>query len=365
MKMKRIEITLNGNIMPTRTQIYIGDHMKETFRKIYSSYGKILFLVSRNIKARYDDILSEYTDGSTIRTVEVSDGEDQKNLDAYYSIISTIMENSIERGDAIAYAGGGTLGDVTGFASASYMRGIDLLAFPTTLLAQVDSSIGGKNGVNFHGVKNLIGTFHNPVAVFCDTRFIKRSEQGVVLDSLGELLKYGFIGNPAILGILESHKDIADLINTDLENIIELGIMVKKKFVEADPLDTGERKILNFGHTFGHVIEACSSGRIPHGNAVLLGIMAESEFGQKVFGIKDICSGTVRSFMKNYGIRIRFDYPFKLDEIPAYLNLDKKSAGNSITMSFVDSPGHPVMKNAEKNEASLFLRDWLSNDQWK
>lgn len=363
--MERIDLSINARSMATRTEIYIGRDLTGTLRSVESRYRKILVFVSKNVVSAQGEIVKSYTDCGITGVVDIEDGEDHKNIHMFEELLEHMMKASIERGDAIAYIGGGTLGDVCGFAASTYKRGVDLLAIPTTLLAQVDSSVGGKNGINFHGIKNLVGTFHQASHVFCDTDFIMNSDPNLVRDSLGEVVKYGLIGGPTILEILSQQTSIDHLIQDHIEKIIALCLSIKKNVVEVDPFDMGKRKVLNFGHTFGHVIEACYGGKLPHGNAVLLGIMSESEFYSEYFGLKDVCTDQVKSLIERYGIKIPHLEGCSPNDVSRYLEHDKKGSGDNITMAVVESLGSASLREVHRTDADSFLQRWLKDERWK
>lgn len=249
------------------------------------------------------------------------EGEGSKNFDTYQGILKSLLENGFNRKDAVIAVGGGVTGDMAGFAAATYMRGIDFYNIPTTLLSQVDSSIGGKTGIDFCSVKNIVGAFYQPKKVIIDPDVLNTLPDRQIANGLAESIKMGITGDKELFGICKD-KNYKDKI----EEIIRRSLLVKRSVVEEDEKEAGLRRVLNFGHTLGHAIEsAVGLGTLYHGECVALGMLP-------------MCGGNireaVRAALENVGLPTSFDY----DKSAAYeaLTHDKKS-GSQSTVTVVKS----------------------------
>ena len=234
-----------------------------------------LVVSNETVAPLYLEGLVECLGGKEIHAIELPDGEKHKTLGTVEDILDTLVERSANRDTTLVALGGGVVGDITGFAAACYMRGVDFIQVPTTLLAQVDSSVGGKTGVNHSRGKNLIGAFHQPRAVLIDTNTLGRLPDRELKAGLAEVIKYGAIVDTEFLAWLEDN--IEALVTRDAEALahaIERSCQIKAEVVAEDEREAGRRAILNFGHTFGHAIERCQGyGEWLHGEAVAAGMV--------------------------------------------------------------------------------------------
>ncbi len=223
-----------------------------------------------------------------LAVVEMTDGETSKKLDAVEKLAEKIVGLSADRRSIVIALGGGVIGDVAGFLASIFMRGVPVIQVPTTLVAQVDSAIGGKTGVNLPSGKNLIGTFHQPLAVLTDPEVLSTLPDREYRSGLFEAMKYGVIRNPQIFELMESHRDALLQRHGDLlERLIVECVKVKADVVSADEREGGERRILNFGHTIGHALESATEyKRFLHGEAVGWGMVAAAAIG-KCLGVTD------------------------------------------------------------------------------
>ena len=196
-----------------------------------------------------------------------SAGESSKNPQNYLELLNFLAENRLSRKDCLIALGGGVVGDLTGFAAATYLRGIAYLQVPTTLLAMVDSSVGGKTGIDLPGGKNLCGAFWQPAAVVCDLNTLDTLPEEIFRDGCAEVIKYAVLFDPALFALLEENK-----FSFPREDVIARCITLKKDVVAGDEFDNGQRQLLNLGHTIGHAIEVCSDYAISHGRAVAMGM---------------------------------------------------------------------------------------------
>lgn len=213
-------------------------------------------------------------DGFEVNVLTVPDGEDYKSLETAGGLYGELSAGLAERGTPVLALGGGVIGDLAGFVAATYMRGMPIIQIPTTLLAQVDSSIGGKTAVNHGKLKNQIGVFYQPSAVFSDTSLLKTLSANQLSNGLAEVIKCAVIGDRMLFGLLE-HKmmEIRELDEKTLEKAILRGAAVKVRIVSRDERDAGLRNVLNFGHTIGHAIEAVTGFKVNHGTSVGVGMV--------------------------------------------------------------------------------------------
>lgn len=256
--------------------------------------------------------------------VTVPRGEGSKSFKQLERLLSAMLEASFTRGDCVVAVGGGVVGDLSGFAASCYMRGIDFYNIPTTLLSQVDSSVGGKTAVNFGGVKNIVGAFYQPKKVIIDPETLKTLERRQLMAGLAEAIKMAATSSSELFELIEKSEDL----DADLPEIIRRSLCIKRDVVEQDPKENGLRRILNFGHTVGHAVEGFNKGRLLHGECVAL-------------GMPPMCSGEalerVTKVLKKYGLPTEIEQ--SADELMPYLKHDKKMTANSVKVVLVDKIG--------------------------
>ncbi len=231
--------------------------------------GSVAIIAGAQVAAIYAEPLADALRGAgyAVHVFTYPGGEGRKTLATYEEILRFLSEKRMTRGDTVAALGGGTTGDVAGFAAATYQRGMKLVQLPTTYLAAVDSSVGGKTAVNLDAGKNQVGCFYQPRLVLCDTDAFATLPERERVSGMGEIVKYGVLGGEALFALVEN----ADSAAVD-EALIARCVGIKSRYVAADEFDTGARMLLNFGHTVGHAIEKCSAYTVPHGHAVAAGM---------------------------------------------------------------------------------------------
>ena len=256
--------------------------------------------------------------------VTVPRGEGSKSFEQLERLLSAMLEASFTRGDCVVAVGGGVVGDLSGFAASCYMRGIDFYNIPTTLLAQVDSSVGGKTAVNFGGVKNIVGAFYQPKKVIIDPETLKTLERRQLMAGLAEAIKMAATSSAELFEIIEKSEDL----DADLPEIIRRSLCIKRDVVEQDPKENGLRRILNFGHTVGHAVEGFNKGKLLHGECVAL-------------GMPPMCSGEalerLTKVLKKYGLPTEIEQ--SADELMPYLKHDKKMTADLVKVVLVDKIG--------------------------
>lgn len=253
-------------------------------------------------------------------------GENSKNASNYLKLLNFLAENKLTRTDCIIALGGGVVGDLAGFAAASYLRGIPYIQMPTTLLAMVDSSVGGKTGINLPAGKNLCGAFYQPAAVFCDVDTLNTLPESFFRDGCAEVIKYGILYDPVLFAHLE-----ATGLFFDRETVIARCVECKRTVVSQDEFDTGERMKLNLGHTVGHAIEKCSNYAISHGCAVAIGTAIISR------AIKCPDANRITSLLEAFGLPTATEFSAEV-LVQAALS-DKKRAGGKVNLIIPNAIG--------------------------
>ncbi len=281
---------------------------------------KVLVVTDDGVPSEYSKTVADKCENSII--IVLPQGEASKNFDNYKKILDALCECEFSRSDCVVAVGGGVVGDMAGFAAATYMRGIDFYNIPTTVLSQVDSSIGGKTAIDFNGFKNIVGCFYQPARVVIDTSLLKTLPPRQISNGLAEALKMALTHSAELFDIFKN-EDIEGM----LGDIIQKSILIKREVVQSDEKETGLRRVLNFGHTIGHAIES-NSAHLYHGECVALGMLP-------------MCSGAVKEQL--VPILERLNLPTRTqvtaNEIIQKMRLDKKVTGQDITVVTVEKIG--------------------------
>jgi 3-dehydroquinate synthase len=312
--------------------IWIG---KNSFSKLdISNYSQVAILVDENTKR---DCLSKLPQIENVLIIEIKSGEEYKNISTCSFIWEQLTINNFDRNALLINLGGGVIGDMGGFCAATYKRGLEFIHIPTTLLAMVDASVGGKLGIDFKGFKNQIGLFNNPKAVLISSEFLETLAESELKSGFAEVLKHALISDNS-LWLKLKNTPFTDL---DWEDIIDTSVQIKNKIVLADPFEKGERKKLNFGHTFGHAIESYYLEKgtpISHGEAVFMGMILETK-------ISDL-SETDKNEIKNY-VLSNFALPYtpKKSSLHKFLINDKKNQNGKINFTLLNGIGNCSLDN--------------------
>lgn len=276
-------------------------------------------------------------------------GEESKTLETLSKVYDFLSENGITRSDAIVALGGGVVGDLSGFAAATFLRGIDFFQLPTTLLAQVDSSVGGKTAVDLPSGKNLVGAFYQPKAVLCDVDTLSTLPPEVFADGMGEVIKYGMIKSAQLFELLES-----DDISAYLQDVIAACISIKRDVIVADEFDKGERMLLNFGHTLGHAVEkAYNFTGITHGSAVAVGMALLTAISEEKGYTKRGTLSRLSACLSKYGLPCTDCHT--LAELLPLCFSDKKIEGDSIGIVLCKEVGESYVKRMTLQEFGELL----------
>ena len=278
--------TLNVNLEDRSYPIYIGSDVSLD-NKLYSKHiktKKIALITNEQIADLYLSEITQTLNAFDLKTLILPEGETEKNLETVGKAVEFLSDNGIDRDSSIIAFGGGVIGDITGFVASSYMRGIKFLQVPTTLLAQVDSSVGGKTGVNISTGKNLIGAFYQPSAVIADIRYLNTLEPNRFSEGLAEVIKYGLIRDEDFFAWLGNNTDrILALEPEVMAHLIERCCQIKAEIVSEDEREGSVRAILNYGHTFGHAIESLTDYSVyTHGEAVSIGMVMAASMSERM-----------------------------------------------------------------------------------
>ena len=333
-------MTLKVNTSGGEYPIYIERNLLQCAGEILDLNRKVLIVTDTGVPEEYAMTIASQCTEAVVFVFE--QGEKSKTMDTYSAILQMLTENTFTRNDCIVAVGGGVVGDMAGFAAATYMRGIDFYNVPTTLSSQVDSSVGGKTAIDFMGYKNLVGAFYPPNAVLIDPCVLATLPDRQVSNGLAEVLKMALTHDKDLFEILEKNE----LTESILDEIIIRAIDIKKRVVEADEHETGLRKALNFGHTLGHGIEAVTD--LYHGECVAMGMLP-------------MCSDSVRERLVTVLNKVGLPTSVicNVDAVVDACRHDKKSDGDSITLVMVQEIGRYEMKTIPFTEYEQRIREVL------
>ena len=329
---------IDVNIENEEYQINIEKGILDTIGEEINLNRKVLVVTDSGVPKEYSQKVCNASKEGVIVSIEA--GEDSKSLKSFELLQKTMLENGFSRHDCVVAVGGGVVGDLAGFAAACYMRGIDFYNIPTTVLAQVDSSIGGKTAVNFGGVKNIVGAFYQPKRVVIDPDVSKTLSDRLIANGLAEAVKMAATSDAELFERIEAGYE-----TEDLYQVIPSAIKIKKYVVEEDVKETGLRKVLNFGHTIGHGIEVASDGQLLHGESVGLGMLL-------------MCSDNVRErllqVMKNLGLPTEAEYD--INTAIEAISHDKKSKSGKISTVYVPEVGKFEFRDMTMDEIATRLK---------
>lgn len=323
-----------------------------------------------NVMEAHGDALHKSLDaaGISAQTIVIEPGEQSKCMSVLESVVSQILDAKLERNDLVIAFGGGVVGDLAGFAAAITRRGMDFVQIPTSLLAQVDSSVGGKTGINASQGKNLIGAFHQPIMVLADTQVLKTLSKREFAAGYAEVAKYGLINKPQFFDWLEANHSEIFSFGKQLQNAVLTSCQAKADIVSADEKEQGNRALLNLGHTFGHALEAMAkydNKRLVHGEGVAIGTVLAHQFSNRLnqCSIEDV-ERVIRHF-KACGLPTKIsDIPGSLptaEELLEHIAQDKKVSRGKLTFILTKDIGKSYIANdVSPDEVLLFLKEALS-----
>jgi 3-dehydroquinate synthase len=335
--MRTVTVKLGDRSYP----IHIGEGLLPRVGELLEQIGcrdKVAIITDSTVSQHYLEPVRQGLNSSGFRvvTVLVQEGEEHKNLKSVSAIYDRLLSERLERGSSLIALGGGVVGDISGFTAATFLRGIPYIQIPTTLLAQVDSSVGGKTGVNRPEGKNLIGVFYQPRLVLIDIGVLGTLPRRELVAGLSEIIKYGIIEDPGLFNLLEEKAERVLALDRDLlVEIIAVSCAIKARVVEKDEREEDYRSVLNFGHTIGHALEALTGyEKFLHGEAVAIG-MAQAALISQHQGVCDSESLTrIHHLIRRFGLPTDVPLGIGPDELTKKMEVDKKSSGGKIKFVF-------------------------------
>ncbi len=358
--MKSIILSLKNKKYP----IYFSDSKNRLGQILSKNFRSSKWIVVTNptVDKLYGSKIRKELKGlGEVATVLIPDGEQFKTLQTVEKIYQQFSNNKVDRKTPIVALGGGVVGDVAGFAAATYLRGIPLIQIPTTLLSQVDSSVGGKTGVDLSFGKNLVGAFYQPHLVWIDTEYLSTLPRREILGGAAEVIKYGAIRSPSLFALLEKRiEDFLDLNPSLIQKIIHECVQIKAEVVEEDEKETkGVREILNFGHTLGHAIETVSNYKIyNHGEAISIGMVFAAELSEQLGLLGRESSDRLKDLLQTAALPSKVpDYPLK--KYLEAMSLDKKMNAGKIRYVLLKKIGATQVKELELKEVGKVLTRFL------
>lgn len=347
--MRKIKVELGSNSY----EVYIGSGLlAQTGRWLKESgfSGKLVVITDPTVNRLYGDTLNQSLnkEGFSIVTLLVPEGEEQKSLETAGRLYHELTSSSTERTTPVLALGGGVIGDLTGFVAATYLRGIPLVQIPTTLLAQVDSSVGGKVAVDHGQLKNMIGAFYQPRLVIADTDTLRTLPTRELANGLAEVIKSAVIRDKNFFTFIEGNLDkIKSLDDGALEEIVFQSVKIKAEIVEKDEKESGLRSILNYGHTIGHAIESASVFKVAHGEAIAIGMVAAARISDKM-GILDKNELIrLKSVIEKAGLPTEMPN-LKVEEIMQTMKHDKKVWRDKVRFVLLKSIGSVFLTDEVK-----------------
>lgn len=312
----------------------------------YLAGENVAIITDDKVDKLYCGVLDGFLKDKRVIKIVLKSGEKSKSAKNYLRIINALAENAFTREDAVIAFGGGVIGDIAGFAASTYMRGITLIAVPTTLLSAVDSSVGGKTAIDLNAGKNLCGTFYQPSYVYINTEFLKTLPKKEIKNGLGEVVKYAFLSDTV---------KKSDVKKID-ENLIYKCLKIKRDIVNADEREKGERALLNLGHTVGHAIEKLSGYKLSHGACVAKGLLYSIEISKRIFDLNDETVKNMYSLLKS----AKFDLsnPFSAKAIAEQMLADKKRQGDSVNFIALKGIGKAQIVKIKLSDLQKMMEDY-------
>ena len=339
-------ITQTGNY-----DIDLGSGLLKNVGELLKLNRKVLIVTDDGVPKEYSEAVAKASKEPV--TLVIKQGEESKNLDNLMKLEKTMLEAGFTRGDCVVAVGGGVIGDLSGFAASIYMRGIDFYNIPTTVLSQVDSSIGGKTAVNLGNIKNIVGSFYQPEKVLADVEVLRTLSDRQVAEGLAEALKMSVTFDPELFALFEAQPAEKLRDEAFLQQVTERALQIKKRVVEEDVTEQGLRKALNFGHTIGHGIESlCLDGRLFHGECVAIGMIP-------------MCSPEVRErllpVLRKLGLPVSCG--FTAAQAAEGMAHDKKGSAGTFTIIKTDRIGTFYMKTADIQELTALAAEVCGKEE--
>lgn len=314
----------------------LGLHMKNI-----GAPKKLLIIADSNVYELYsEEVKAELTRaGFDVSVFKFPAGEENKNMETILTMCDACIKEQLDRKSIIVALGGGVTGDMAGFCASIFMRGIDFVQIPTTLLSQCDSSVGGKTGIDFGMAKNILGSFYQPKMVYINVSTLKTLPKREFISGMGEVIKHGVIRDKDLFEYIENNADkILQMDNKVLIEIIKSNCSVKADVVSNDEKENSLRRILNFGHTIGHAIESAMNFKLTHGECVALGMLCIFQIAKERGKITDVEVKRLENILLSYGFKTKIDIP-DFDKILSLVRVDKKKQGAKVTFIMPEGIG--------------------------
>ncbi len=360
LKTHKVKVDLGSRSYP----IFIGDGLLTDINyENYIKSKKIVLVTNQKVAPLYlekiESVLKKIN--KECLSIIIADGEIQKNMKTLEIILTKLLENKVERNTTILALGGGVIGDIAGFAAAIYQRGVDFIQVPTTLLAQVDSSVGGKTAVNHSLGKNMIGSFHQPKCVIIDIKTLDTLPRRELIAGFAEIIKYGCIADAEFFEWLETNVDnLKKKSKNHLVYAIKKSCEIKAKIVSEDEKENGKRAILNFGHTFGHAIEtSLGYGSWLHGEAVGCGMIMASHLSHKMGFIDLEKFNRIKNLIENFDLPVKFPN-IQINEFIDLMSNDKKVKNNLIHFVTLNDVGKSGFLPLDKPRVKNLINEMIS-----
>jgi 3-dehydroquinate synthase len=322
-----------------RSAVFIGERLKELEK--YVSAEKVVIITDNLVRDLYQKAFPPW------EVIEIGTGEKIKTLDTVRFLYDRLVALEADRSSFIVGIGGGIVCDIAGFVASTFLRGLRFGFVSSTLLSQVDASVGGKNGVNFGGYKNMVGVFNQPEFVICDTNLLKTLPAEELQNGFSEIVKHAALGNAELFSFVEDHYEKAlDLDTMTIEKLVYESISIKSSIVNRDAKEKGERRKLNFGHTFGHAFEKLTG--LPHGKAVSVGMVVASKLSVKKGYLSPEDGGRLERLLKRLGLPTGLS--IDREKVLTTLRRDKKKEGNDIYFVYLHGLGHAVVEKTPLRE---------------
>ena len=351
--MKTIQVTASKNY-----DVLIGygllDHIGDYLTPLMNNRCKIAIISDSNVWPLYGKAVCEILSGNEFDVFDFvfPAGESSKTAETYLQILNFLAENKFTRSDAILALGGGVVGDMSGFVAATFLRGVRYIQVPTSLLAMVDSSVGGKTAIDLPAGKNLVGAFYQPSLVVCDLALLASLPESVFCDGCAEVIKYGVLYDQALFDHLRSFG-----LSFDREYVVSRCVSLKRDVVADDEFDTGARQKLNLGHTIGHGIEKQSNFTITHGQAVAIGMAIVSKAGVRSGFCDASVANDIISILNQFNLP--FQTGFSAEQLYCSALSDKKRSGGTVNLIIPQTIGSCIIKTIPVSELMTFIEEGL------
>lgn len=365
---------VNVNLPHHQYEIHVGSGLLTQSAALIRPFLKrpsLAIVTDKTVASHYlEPLIAHFeAEGISVRAVIVEPGEASKSWPVLEYVVEELLAQKIERDDLVIALGGGVIGDLVGFASAILRRGVRFVQMPTSLLAQVDSSVGGKTGINSQSGKNLIGAFHQPEIVIADIDVLQSLSPREYLSGYGEVVKYGLLGDAQFFAYCESHaQDILAKNPEVLEYIVAHSCQMKANIVERDEKEKGERALLNLGHTFGHALEQATgySQKLLHGEAVAIGCLMAAELSERLGFLANGTQNRIRAHLKTMGMKTELrdidGQKFETSQLIHAMAQDKKVVNSVLTFIMLEAIGKAfITQDITMGSLETLLQEQIDN----